>query len=191
MVIPTVNHERQQHMATKAKTHRKQNSNQRHETHQAHQAAESVTGMADTARKNYEHAIRTGKKFQEEAGEWWTRMLTQTTTATDWQKNFTRFTAIAGNAVPMAQRCLQGAMDVMEKSSRNGADLLRKAVDAAQTPSFAESQAKWLEFWTSSMKAAQNNVEAVTHLGTRTIDSWIDFVRETSNSGEHRPANAV
>ena len=170
-------------MATKAKTHRRHESNQRHVTNNATEnATESVTGMADTARKNYEHAIRTGKRFQEEAGEWWTRMLTQSTTATDWQGNFSRFTAMAGNAVPLAQRCFQGAMDVMEKNSRNGADLLRKAVDAAQTPGLAESQAKWFEFWTSSMKAAQSNVEAVTHLGTQTIDSWIDFVRETSNA---------
>ena len=160
-------------MATKAKTQRRHDSNQ---------TTESVTGMADAARKNYEHAIRTGKRFQEEAGEWWTRMLTQTATTTDWQRNFSRFTVMAGNAVPLAQRCLQSAMDVMEKNSRNGADLLRKAVDAAQAPGLAESQAKWLEFWTSSMKAAQSNVEAVTHLGTQTIDSWIDFVRETSNA---------
>src|SRR5262249_31972270 len=99
-----------------------------------------------SARKNYEQAIRTGQKFQEEAGQWWTRMLTQTATATDWQRNFSRFTALAGNAMPLAQRCLEGAMDVMEKSGKSSAELMRKAADAAQTPSLAESQAKWMEF---------------------------------------------
>lgn len=154
-------------------------------------ATESVTGMADTARKNYENAIRTGKRFQEEAGHWWTRMFTQTATATDWQRNFSRLTAMAGNAVPCAQRCLQGAMDVLETSSRNNAELMRKAVDAAQTPNLAESQAKWLEFWTSSMRAAQSNVEAVTHLGTQTIDSWINFVRDTADTTQNRAAKTA
>src|SRR5215831_15092550 len=151
-------------MATKSKTTRKQDMDD---------AKETVSGMADAARKNYEQAIRTGQKFQEEAGQWWTRMLTQTATTTDWQRNFTRFTAFAGNAMPLAQRCMEGAMEVMDKSGKSSAELFRKAADAAQTPNLADSQAKWMEFWASSVKAAQNNVEALTQLGTRTIDSWI------------------
>jgi len=142
-----------------------------------------MTGMADKARKNYEQAIRTGQKFQEEAGQWWTRMLTQTAPMTDWQKNFGQFSAMASNALPLAQQCLEGAMDFLQKSGKNSAELMKKAVDAAQTPSPAESQAKWMEFWTSSMKATQNNIETVTELSSRTIDSWVGFVQETCRSG--------
>jgi len=164
-------------MATKNKTSRRQN-------HQ--QQPKPLTEVADTARKNYEHAVRTGQRFQEEAGQWWTRMLSQTATAAEWQRNVTRFTAMAGQAMPLAQRCLEGAMDVMEKSGRTSAELMRKAVDAAQTPGLAECQAKWMEFWTSSMRATQSNVEAVTQLGTRAIDSWVDFVRKNSEAAEVR-----
>jgi len=145
-----------------------------------------TTGMADSARKNYEHAIRTGQKLQEEAGQWWTRMLSQTATATDWQRNLSRFTLLAGNVMPVAQKCLEETMNVMEQSSRTSVDLVRKAVDAAQTPGLAECQAKWMDFWTSSMKAAQSNVEAVSELSTRTIDSWIQFVRKNSEVTELR-----
>jgi len=165
-------------MAAKTKTNRKRN----------HQQPEHkpLTEMADTARKNYEQAARTGQRFQEEAGQWWTRMLNQTATAAEWQRNVSRFTALAGQAMPVAQRCLEGAMEVMEKSGRTGAELMQKAVEASQTPSLAECQAKWMEFWTSSMKATQTNVQAVTQLGTRAIDSWVDFVRKNSEITEVR-----
>lgn len=149
-----------------------------------HTEQKPLSEMADTARQNYEHAIRTGQKLQEEAGQWWTRMLTQTATTAEWQRNLSRFTAIAGRAMPVAQKCFEGTIEVMEKSGRSGVELMKKAVDASQTPGLAESQAKWMEFWTSSMKTAQSNIEAVSQLGTQTIDSWIDFVQKNSETAE-------
>lgn len=143
-----------------------------------------MTEIADTARKNYERTIRTGQKIQEETGEWWARILSQTANTTDWQRNFARFTTMAGSVMPIAQRCLDGAMGVMEKSGRTSAELMKKAVDAAQTQTLAESHAKWMEFWASSMKAAQSNVEAVTQLSTSTLDCWMHFVRKSTEMTE-------
>jgi len=162
-------------------------SNRKH--HHAEQ--KPLSGMADTARKNYEHAIRTGEKFQEEAGQWWTRLVTQTATTADWQRTVSKFAALAGTAMPVAQKCFEGTIDIMEKGGRSGVELMKKAVDASQTPGLAECQAKWMDFWTCSMKAAQSNIEAVTQLGTQTIDSWIDFVRENSKGAESRVGGAA
>lgn len=172
-------------MATKSKSKRKHG--------QSHQQTHGMNGpeMADKARRNYEQAARTGQRFQEEAGQWWTRMLSQTATAAEWQRSFSKLTNLAGNAMPIAQRCFEGTMDVMEKSGRAGAELMKRAVDAAQTASPAECQAKWVDFWTASMKAAQTNVEAVTQLSTKTIDSWIHFVRKNSELGEDHMSKAA
>jgi len=74
----------------------------------------------------------------------------------------------------------------MEKNGRTGAELMKKAVDAAQTPAIAESQAKWMDFWTSSMGAVRSNAEAVTQISTKAIDSWIDFIRENTEVTEIR-----
>ena len=150
-----------------------------------------LTAMADQARTNYEHAVRTGQKFQEEAGQWWTRMLSQAMTANDWQKQFTRLTAMTTSVMPLAQRRLEEAMRLMETNSRTGAELMKKAVEATQTSSIAESQAKWMDFWSSSMKAAQSNIEAVTDFSTHAIDSWIQFVRKNSDANEVRMPKAA
>ena len=143
-----------------------------------------LTAMADQARTNYEHAVRAGQKFQEEAGQWWGRMLGQVVTTNDWQKQFTRLTEMTSSAMPLAQQRLEEAMRFMETNSRTGAELMKKAVDAAQTSSIAECQAKWMDFWSSAMKAAQSNIEAATDLGTHAIDSWIQFVRKNNEVTE-------
>src|ERR1051326_1153934 len=159
-------------MAAKSKNHRPTQS----EIHKP------VSAMADEARKNYEHALRTGQKLQEEAGQWWTKWFDQTLIAGDWQKQFYRLTAITNSAVPLAQKRLEETLRLMENHRRYGADLMKKAVDAAQTASLAESQAKWMDFWSASLKALQSNVEAATELSTHAIDSWIEFVRKNTET---------
>jgi len=169
-------------MATKSRTNR---------NHGHHEAQRPGAEMTDAARKNYEEAIRAGQKFQEEAGAWWERILTQTSSATDWQRDLTHLAAMVGSVMPMAQRCVVGSMEVMKMSGSTSSELVRKAMDAAQTPSLAEGQAKWMEFWTSSLKAAQSNVEAVTQLGTSTIDCWIESVRKNADfTGIRAPRTA-
>lgn len=155
---------------------------------------EPVTPMSeltDSAMKNWEQGLRTSLKLQEEAGRWWSSMMNQTAFAQDWQKRLTDMTGMANNWMPMAQKRMEEVMDLMEKNSRTGAELMKKAVDAAQTPIMAESQAKWMEFWTSSMGAVRSNAEAVTEISTKALDSWIDFVRKNSEAAEARMSKAM
>ena len=49
----------------------------------------------------------------------------------------------------MAEKQLEEVVGLMEKNNRITAELMSKAIAAAQTPVIAESQAKWTEFWTS------------------------------------------
>jgi hypothetical protein len=160
-------------MAVKSKTQRNE-----------HKMDHPLNDMADKARKQYEDAIRTGQKLQEEAGQWWTKMLGQAATANDWQKQFTTAASITGRMLPMAQQRMEDTMELIELNSRTGADLMKKAMDAAQTTGLAESQAKWLDFWASSMRALQGNVEAVNEMNTKAMNSWIQFARSNAERSE-------
>jgi len=156
-----------------------------------HGQTRPMSNMADTAMKSYEQAIRTSFKLQEEAGRWWTSMFHQANLAQDWQRRLSTMTGMANNMMPLAQRRMEEVMDLMEKNSRTSAELLKKAVDAAQTPALAESQAKWMEFWTSSMGAVRSNTEAVSQISSKAIDSWIDFVRKNSEVTEVRAPKSL
>ena len=146
----------------------------------------SVSEMTDTAMKNYEQAVRTTLKLQEEAARCWSSMLNQTTLVQDWQKRLDDFSGMANKFVPLAQQRMEEVISLMEKNSRTGAELMKKAVDAAQTPVISESQAKWMEFWTSSMGAMRTNTEVFAEIGTKAVDSWIDFVRRNTDLNQVR-----
>ena len=169
-------------MAEKPKSHRKESTAGKEPP---------LAEMADQARQNYQQALRTGQRLQEEAGQWWTRMFNQTATVADWQKQVANLTSVASRVMPLAQRRLEEAMNLMERNSRTSAELMKKAMDAVQTPGLAECQAKWVDFWTSSMRAVQSNVEAATEMGTKTIDSWIDLVRKNTEVTEVRVPRAA
>jgi hypothetical protein len=132
-----------------------------------------VKDATDTARQTYEQASRTGRMMQEEASTWWRTMMN----TADWQKQVHSFIQIASSTVPLAQRNLEQMVELMEKNSRTSTELMKKAADALQAPLTGESQAAWMDFWTSTTKAAQTNAEGLMEFGTRAIDSWTEFVR--------------
>lgn len=140
----------------------------------------AMADMADKALKNYEQIVRTGLKLQEEAGRCFTSMLTHGASLQDWQKPFTNLTSVANGVLPQAQKRMEEVLDLVENNTRTGVDLMKKAVDAAQTPVIAESQSKWMDFWTASLGAARTNAEALMQMNTRALDSWIDFVQKNT-----------
>jgi len=149
-----------------------------------------MSEMADKALKNYEQAMKTGLKMQEEASKWWSSVFSQTQLAQDWQKGWTNMTGMATTMMPLAQRRMEEVVTLMEKNSRTGADLMKKAVDASQTRAIAESQSKWMDFWTSSLGAVRANTEAFSDISTKAIDSWVQFVRKNSEATEVRMPKA-
>ena len=169
-------------MAAKSKS----TKTERNHTGTGVHAGDRMAEVTETARKNYEHAVRTGQKLQDQAGQWWTRILSQGPGLGDWQKHFAGLTRLTTDTLPLAQRRMEDMMSWMECSSRNHAELMRKAMDAAQTPSVAESQNKWMDVWASSMKALQAQVESATEVSTQAIDGWIQFIRKNTEVVEVR-----
>jgi len=137
-----------------------------------------MSEMASQARKNYEQAVRTGLKLQEEAAQWWTSIASQTAPTQDWQKRFASLASLANSSLPAAQRRVEELVELMERNSRQSVELMKKAAEAAQSQAIAESQAKWMDVWTESLKVPRGNAEDVMQIGNKAIDSWLDYVRK-------------
>ena len=144
-------------------------------------AKDSVLESADQAIKNYEQALRTGLKMQEDAWQSWCSLVNQPAGVPDWQKRFTTAAEAANAAVPQVQKRLQETVELMEKNARVGADLMKKAMEAAQANALADSQAKWMELVKASLEAAQSNVDAVMRINTRAMESFMGYVQKNSD----------
>jgi hypothetical protein len=136
--------------------------------------------MAQQTVKNCEQALRNGLKLQEETGKWWNNMMSQTGAVQDWQKRFTSLNGMATAFMPAAQKRAEEMLNLAEKNARTSVDLAKKAADALQTPVIADSQAKWMEFWTASLGAVRSNSEALVQAGGHAIDAWVDFIKKNS-----------
>jgi hypothetical protein len=150
-----------------------------------------MSDMADKAMRNYDQIVRTGLKIQEEASRCWSNMVTHGASAQDWQRPFSAFASVANSVLPKAQRSMQELLEVAEKNSRTGVDLMRKAAEAMQTPGLAERQAKWMEVWASSLGAARANADAMMQLGSRALDTWIDLVQKNSEVTQMRESKTT
>jgi hypothetical protein len=142
----------------------------------------TVSDLTEKAIKNYEQIVRTGLRLQEEVGRCWTSMLSHSTSLHDWQRPITNFTTMTNSILPDAQKRMQEALDLVEKNTRTGVELMKKAADAAQTTSLAESQNRWMDFWNSSLEAARANTEAVMQLNTRAMDAWLNVVQKNTEA---------
>ena len=153
--------------------------------------AASMSEMADAMRKNCEQALRTSLKFQEEAGRWWGSVFNPGSCAHQWQEQLNSATRTANSFLPLAQKPVSELVELAEKNSRASAELMKKALEAVQSPALAESQTKWTDFWTSSLQAARSNTETLSQIGAKAIDSWTDFIRTNVEAAESRVGKAA
>jgi len=136
-----------------------------------------VSEMLDQGLKNYEQALRAGLKIQEDAGQWWTRMINQAASPQDLQKQISSY---ANEVIPATRKSLNDCAELIERNSRTSVDLLKKGLEAAQATNYTESQGKVFDFCDSSLKALKANAQAIVDLNAKAMDSWIAFMRKAA-----------
>ena len=133
--------------------------------------------MFDQALKNYEQALRTGLKLQEEAGKCFTKLLNQAASPQDLQK---QVTSTANDCIPATQKAMEGYLELLEQNSRASVDLLKKGLEAAQSTTFADTQSKVVEFCEASLKSLKSNAQAIVDINTKAIDAWVNIVKKAT-----------
>jgi len=138
--------------------------------------AKPIIELFEQAMKNYEQALKTGLKLQEQSTRWCVGLLNEAASPQDWQK---RMKGLVDEIIPQTQKSVEESVKLMEKNSRTTLDLLKKAAAAAQSTSPQEAQAKFLSFWEASSGALRETAQTVAQANTRTLESWAEFVRKT------------
>lgn len=134
--------------------------------------------LYEQAVKNYEQALKTGVRLQEECGKWWTNVLNRATRPQDWQKNVT---SALNETFPAAEKSMEETLKLMEQSSRRSLDLFKQAAETAQSTSVAEGQARVQKLWQTSLDLLQQNSQAMTQANTRLVETWTHFARKSAD----------
>ena len=141
-----------------------------------------MTELMEQAMKNYEQALQSGLKLQEESTKWWTDLISQTAAPADWQK---RWRSTASQTIPVVQKRMEEALRVVEQSSRTSLNLLKQALALTVNDSAANTQTKLQELWEASLEAVRNNAQALTQANARVVESWMQLL---SGSAEPEPS---
>ena len=121
-----------------------------------------VVELVEQAMKNYEQALKTGLRVQEESAKWCIGVLSQCASAQDWQK---RVKGIAEDVLPQTQKSVEESLKLVEKNSRTALELLKKAAAAAQSATPQEAQKARHEHYEQlgdAFKAVRDNVRGDT-----------------------------
>ena len=137
----------------------------------------SSSGILDQGLKNYQQTLRTGFKVQEEAAQFWTRLLNQASSPQYLQK---RITSLANDVMPATQKTMEDYWAILEQNSRASVELITKGMETAQTTNYRDGQAKVVEFCEISLKSLKVNTQAIVDLNARAVDSWMAFVKNAT-----------
>lgn len=136
--------------------------------------------LFEQAMDSYEQAFKTGLKLQEEAGRIWTSLLEQSGPTREWQKTLRN---MASEILPEAQKRMEEGLRLVEQNSRASLEMLKlfkKTVEAPQANPMAETQAKLLSFWETSLNSLRDSAQAVAQVNTQALESWMDLVRKST-----------
>ena len=143
-----------------------------------------VGELVEQAMKQYEQALQTGLKLQEEASKWWTGFMAQTADPADWKQ---RWSSTAIDTIPLVQKRMEESLRLLEQGSRTSLDLMKQALEIASSSSSADAQSKVQELWAASLQALRSNAKAVSEANAKVAESWMQlFSRDAETSTSKR-----
>lgn len=141
--------------------------------------------LFDQATKNYEQAVKTGLKLQEESVKLWATLCNQASSPTDVQK---RAKAVSEEIVGRTQAIIGDYVKATDQYSRSSVELLKKALAVTQASSAQDAQSKVLAFWEATLGGVRETAQAITQAHTKAFESCVDFVRKASEPVAAGPA---
>lgn len=147
-----------------------------------------MSELSDQAFKNWEQALRSGIRMQEQAGQWWNESLNAASVMRDWQQRVMEFQSAATRMVPESQRQVEQIIEMAGKNTRAASELYNKAMDAAHTPYSSNGNAKWLDLWTSSLEVMRGNAQTLMNMNNQALATWSQFIRKSENMAQNATA---
>jgi hypothetical protein len=131
----------------------------------------------EQATRQYEQAVKTGLKAQEESAKLWTDLCNQITFPPDVQK---RVQAFSDEVIPQTQKNVNEFLKLMDQNSRATVELLKKAVAASQATSLQDAQSKFLGLWETTLGIVRETAQSVTQVNSKAVESCVELLRKAA-----------
>lgn len=132
------------------------------------------TQMLDQAAEAYFQTMKSGLRLQEEFAAKWTKTFRDTMGANDWWE---RMQEAMNKATAQTRDNTEQVLKMFEHGSKDSAELIGKAFDAARVTSPIEAQYKLQQLWEASLKALNSNAQVMIQTNAKLMQDWLEFVK--------------
>lgn len=146
----------------------------------------TVSDLFDLGLKNYEEALHAGARLQEEAGKNWIRMFNVAGSPQDFQKHAGSFD---NGVISAGRKSMDECLELLERNTHAGLDLLRKSLKTPQNGTYAETHAKVADICESALKALTANAQAIVDINHHAMDSWLALARKSTTPASETKAH--
>ena len=123
--------------------------------------------------RNYEEALKSGIKLQEESVNLWKDLLTKLGSPEELQA---KLEAMRAEAFPKARERMEEWVETFNRTSKQTIDLFGKTLSVYQATSVTDAQRRVQDLVESSLAALRANVQSALNTNAKIIASWKELV---------------
>ena len=130
---------------------------------------DKATELFEQALKGFEAAVKANFKLQKETNDLWTKMLGESGFPTEWQE---KICSVANDTLPAMEKNAHEAIKLIEENGKSSLDLLKKAMETAQSASIEESKDKTHQLWEAYLETMRKNTKDFLDANSRAVKAW-------------------
>src|SRR6516165_7365923 len=136
-------------------------------------ASETFAQVFHDAMRNYEEALKSGIKLQEESVNLWKDLLSKLGSPEEFQA---KLESMRADAFPQARKRMEEFVETFNRTSNQTIDLIRKTLGVYQATSVPEAQRRVQDLIESSLTALRTNVQSALNTDAKIITDWKELV---------------
>ncbi len=125
----------------------------------------------------WESAVEAGAKMHEECSKWMRQMFSEAGSLNEW---YTKGQTAASEMVVKSQENVDEAIGLLNRNAESAVKLIQKVLDARQSDSSSEAQAKFVELWESALEVVLMNTQAMLQANNRVLTAWSDVAKRVN-----------
>jgi hypothetical protein len=140
----------------------------------------STQGTDEVVRQGiraWETAIDAGVKMHEEGSKWLRQMFSEAGSLNDW---YDKSQTAASDIMAKAQENVDETIRLVNQNAEASVKLIQKLLDARQSDSNSDAQARLVEWWEAALDAMLMNTQAGLQANGRILTAWSELAKRVN-----------
>jgi hypothetical protein len=152
-------------------------------------ATDTKEFMADVfkqATETFNHTLRTGVEFQEQAAKFWKDNFDKG--FDQFRTQFEQVERMSKDAIPTSKHNLERFHQIFDEQAKVSIDMLRKSFETGENFNAQDVFDQTMRLWRNSFDTIRNNVDAMAKTNVEMLESFCEMAHQSCGANGHKPA---